>query len=167
VFLTEVSGMYRGQAGESTSRLSLSAAIYVLTAPAIYALSAPAIYVLTAQRSQNRMRSRMRRRSADSSLLLWAKRSKSLLTFARNLPSATLTNLHFVLRNAAWFADWFCAKVVLSVYGHFFPSVISFLAAPALSVLTAQRSMLYQRLVLSLSKQAIYVLSALAVLKSE
>jgi hypothetical protein len=30
-----------------------------------------------------------------------------------NLPSAPLTNLRFVLRNAAWFTDWFCAKVAL------------------------------------------------------
>jgi hypothetical protein len=27
------------------------------------------------------------------------------------------TNLRFVLRSAAWFADWFCAKVALFEFG--------------------------------------------------
>jgi len=48
-----------------------------------------------------------------------------LLTFTRNLPSVTApalsiaegTNLRFMLRNAAWFADWFCAKVALFEFG--------------------------------------------------
>ena len=50
-------------------------------------------------------------------LLLQAKRSKSLLTFTRNLPSAPLTILRCVLRISTWIADWFCAKVALFEIG--------------------------------------------------